>query len=131
MKRFLLYLFRWQLSTPILAPVVAFFKHSSSLFGTPEDWIGAAVANLIGGAIFFWVDRFIFTSGAVEVWNFKDNGICDQCGKEESLWRLVRAANYDKSDSVKHKPLFLCEKCSKEKTDELRKKGIKIRGKSK
>ena len=130
MKRFLLYLFRWQLSTPILAPVVAFFT-GSPIWGTVETWIGSAVANLIGGSIFYWVDRFIFTSGAVEVWNFKDNGICDQCGKEESLWRLVRAANYDKSDSVKHKPLFLCEKCSKEKTDELRKKGIKIIGKSK
>ena len=130
MKRFLLYLFRWQLSTPILAPVVAFFT-GSPIWGTAETWIGSTVANLIGGSIFYWVDRFIFTSGAVEVWNFKDNGICDQCGKEENLWRLVRAANYDKSDSVKHKPLFLCEKCSKEKTDELRKKGIKIRGKSK
>jgi len=58
----LLYLFRWQLSTPILAPVIAFFKHSPSIFGTKEDWIGSAIANLIGGLIFFWVDRFIFTS---------------------------------------------------------------------
>jgi len=61
-KRYLLYLFRWQLSTPILAPVIAFFKHSPSIFGTKEDWIGSAIANLIGGLIFFWVDRFIFTS---------------------------------------------------------------------
>jgi len=85
-------------------------------------------ANLIGGSIFFWIDRFIFTSYAVEVWQFKDKGTCDNCGKEENLWRLVRAPNYDKRDT---KPIFLCRECSKAKTDALRAKGIKIRGKSK
>lgn len=58
--QYCIYLIRWQLSTPILAPIVAIFKHSHSLFGTREDWIAATIANLIGGLIFFWVDRFIF-----------------------------------------------------------------------
>ena len=112
----------------MLAPVIAWFNGSPSWFGSPTDWLAAIVANAIGASIFFWVDRFIFTSSAVEVWNFKDKGVCDQCGKEESLWRLVRAPNYDKSKS---EPVFLCMSCSKAKTDELRAKGIKIRGKSK
>ena len=60
MSRYVLYLLRWQLSTPILAPVVALFR-GSSVFGSSKEWIGAAVANLIGGLIFFWVDRYIFT----------------------------------------------------------------------
>lgn len=119
MKRFVLYLVRWQLSTPILWLVV---KNMG-----PGIW-ATVIANLIGGAIFFWVDRFIFTSYAVEVWQFKDKGTCDRCGKQESLWRLVRAPNYERGDS---KPVFLCPKCSKEKTDELRASGIKVRGKSK
>ena len=53
MKRFCLYLLRWQLSSPILALCMAIFN----------DWgIVAAtiVANLIGGCIFFWVDKIIF-----------------------------------------------------------------------
>jgi hypothetical protein len=123
----LIYVARWELSTPILAPVIAWFSGSPDWFGTPTTRLASSVANAIGASIFFWVDRFIFTSGAVEVWNFKDSGVCDQCGKEESLWRLVKAPNYDKSQ---HEPKFLCMKCSKEKTDELRKRGIKIRGKS-
>jgi hypothetical protein len=123
----LLYLGRWQLSSLILSPAISLFN-GTSIWGTAETWAASCVANLVGGSIFFWVDRFIFTSGAVEVWNFKDNGVCDQCGKEESLWRLVKASNYDKSGS---EPKFLCMKCSKEKTDELRSKGIKVRGKSK
>ena len=58
MKRFALYLFRWQLSTPILWLVVR--NLGVGIWST-------IIANLIGGSIFFWVDRFIFTSKAVEV----------------------------------------------------------------
>lgn len=117
MKRFLLYLFRWQLSTPILWVVVR--RLGVGLWST-------ILANLIGGAIFFWVDRFIFTSKAIEVWHIRE-GRCDKCGTNSRLWRLVKAAGYDKSSS---KPVFLCLRCSKEKTDELRSKGIQVRGKS-
>jgi len=126
LKRFALYLLRWQLSTPLLAPIVAIFQ-GGSIWGTPESWIGSSVANLVGGLIFFWVDKFIFTSKAVEMWHFKEKGNCDECGKEASLWRLALAPNYDKRDA---EPKYLCMVCSKKKTDELRSKGIKIRGKS-
>jgi len=118
MKRFILYLIRWQLSTPILWLVVR--QMGASLYAT-------VIANLIGGAIFFWVDRFIFTSKAIEVWHIKE-GKCDKCGVTSHLWRLVKTVNYDKSDSP---PVFLCMKCSKEKTDALRAQGIPVRGKSK
>ena len=117
MKRFMLYLIRWQLSTPILWIVVR--KMGASLTST-------IIANLIGGAIFFWVDRFIFTSSIPEVWHVKE-GRCDSCGSNSHLWRLVKTAGYDKSSA---KPVFLCMKCSKEKTDQLRAEGIPVRGKS-
>jgi len=119
MRRFSLYLIRWQLSTPILYLVI---RNLGAGLGA------TIIANLVGGAIFFWVDRFIFTSKAVEIWHFKETGICNKCDKEESLWRLAKAPNYDKRDAV---PRYLCMSCSKKKTDRLRSKGIKIRGKSK
>jgi len=117
-RRLILYLIRWQLSTPILWLVVK--NLGVGIWAT-------VLANLIGGAIFFWVDKFIFTSKAVEMWHFKERGICDECGKETSLWRLVLAPNYDKRQA---EPKFLCMECSKRKTDELRAHGFKIRGKS-
>ncbi len=117
MRRFILYLFRWQLSTPILWLVVR--NMGTGVWST-------AIANLIGGTIFFWVDKFIFTSKAVEIWHIKE-GRCDNCGAASHLWRLVKAAGYDRSNA---KPLFLCIKCSKEKTDALRTRGIPVRGKS-
>ncbi len=117
MRRFILYLFRWQLSTPILWLVVR--KMGAGLLAT-------VLANLIGGSIFFWVDKFIFTSRAVEVWHIKE-GRCDNCGATSHLWRLVKTAGYDRSSA---RPQFLCMKCSKEKTDQLRAQGIPVRGRS-
>ena len=58
-KQYILYLLRWQLSSVILAPVIGIMKHTS-IVGNVSDWVSAIVANLIGGLIFFWVDRLIF-----------------------------------------------------------------------
>ena len=55
-KRLVLYLGRWQLSTPVLA--LCLF-----LLTARFNEIGATIiANLIGGLIFFWVDEKIFRS---------------------------------------------------------------------
>jgi hypothetical protein len=112
MKRFIFYLFRWQLSTPILWLIVR--QLGVGLGST-------IIANLVGGVIFFWVDRFIFTSPRLEVWHLKEKGICHRCGKEARLHRLVRAANYDRTDS---EPVFLCSQCSREKLAQLKARGI-------
>ena len=53
MKKFFLYLIRWQLSSPILAMCMVWM-------GGWNVAIATIVANLIGGCIFFWVDRWIF-----------------------------------------------------------------------
>ena len=52
-KKYALYLLRWQLSTPILTSCLVF------LSGLGELWATVA-ANLIGGLIFFWLDKWIF-----------------------------------------------------------------------
>jgi hypothetical protein len=62
------------------------------------------------------------------MWHIKE-GQCDNCKKFSNLYRLVLAPNYDRRKDMN--PKFLCYKCSKEKTDKLRAKGLKIRGRSK
>lgn len=52
MRRYLLYLFRWQLSSPVLYPIIILFKD--------HLLIATIVGNLVGGMIFFFVDRIIF-----------------------------------------------------------------------
>lgn len=81
------------------------------------------IANLIGGSIFFWVDRFIFTNKAIELWHYQDVGQCHRCGRKAGTWRLVKANNYDRSDSA---PIFLCQRCSEQKLKELKDRGIDI-----
>lgn len=53
LKKYLLYLFRWQLSTPVLAICFAWLAQYGTVFAT-------IIGNLIGGLIFFWVDKWIF-----------------------------------------------------------------------
>ena len=118
MLKFLLYACRWQLSTPILAPIVSYFKHSPTLLGTREDWIAASIANLIGACIFFWVDRFIF-SAKVQEWEFMALGRCADCGKYTAVRRLrYHPAGYDRRDDPD--PEFRCSECSKTKLASLK-----------
>jgi len=120
-KRYGAYLIRWQLSTPILAPVVAYFKNSPSVFGTMEDWIGSAVANLIGGLIFFWIDRFIFYHKLTfPIWQVEQDTICHDCGKEGRGYRLVKDDNLKYDKMKDSQPEFRCEKCSEAKYDVIK-----------
>ena len=48
------YLLRWQLSTLVLAPVIWMVGHPVA---------AAVVGNLIGGLLFYQVDRWIFEKG--------------------------------------------------------------------
>lgn len=54
-KKYLLYLIRWQLSTPVLAICFAWLVQYGTIFAT-------IIGNLIGGLIFFWIDKWIFRS---------------------------------------------------------------------
>lgn len=53
MKRLILYIIRWQLSTPILAICVDKLSDLGTMWAT-------IIANLIGALIFFIPDRYIF-----------------------------------------------------------------------
>ncbi len=88
LRRYALYLVRWQLSTPLLAVVLIWLDSLGALAAT-------VVANLIGGLIFFWVDRFIFTSSAIDPsWEVREQVHCADCGAVSRGYRLVRSGGY-------------------------------------
>jgi hypothetical protein len=117
-KRYGLYLLRWQLSTPVLALCIVFFAMLGPTWAT-------VIANLIGGMIFYFVDQFIFQSDKLSTsWDIKDKVQCVDCGKISRGYRLVKSKNYDKRHD-KH-PEFRCEKCSEEKSEELKKRGVYV-----
>lgn len=118
LKRYGLYLVRWQLSTPILAGVLFVLSQMDKITAT-------VIANLIGGLIFFWVDRFIFTSKRLDVeWEVREDIVCVDCGKTSRGYRVVKAGQYDKSQAAE--PEYRCEECSVKKAEELRQRGIKL-----
>ena len=123
--RFIIYAFRWQLSTPILAPVLILTVGMFSENETTNFWIATALANFIGASIFFWVDRIIFKARMRNpLWEVKDDFSCALCGKKGRCYRLFKARNYDRTDDKN--PIFLCEDCSRQKVEQLKNRGIKI-----
>ncbi len=103
-KKYLFYIIRWQLSTPILAIVLIWLANQNK-------WVATIVANLIGALIFFWVDRVIFkTNFTFPLWEVKEDIICHDCGKKCRGYRLIKDNKYDRINDKK--PEFRCEECS-------------------
>lgn len=117
LKRYGLYLLRWQLSTPILAVCLIVFASIGKVWST-------VLANLIGGLIFFWVDRFIFTDPCLgDIWGVAENVVCADCGKVDRGYRLVcsRGKKYDRRKDAE--PEFRCHECSIAREKELKASG--------
>lgn len=103
-KKYILYLIRWQLSTPILAIVLKLLSNMNTLTAT-------IIANLIGGLIFFWVDKIIFKKKSdVPLWEIKENVKCHDCNKVDRGYRIVEWGNYDRTEDKN--PQYRCKKCS-------------------
>ncbi|MCL2721430.1 MAG: hypothetical protein FWD47_08845 [Treponema sp.] len=113
-KKYLFYLARWQLSTPVLAIVLILLANMSTVAAT-------VIANLIGGLIFFWVDRFIFRSLSKEpLWEIRDNVVCYKCGKQGRGYRIAEWLGYNRKQDKN--PQFRCEECKDEKAQEVKEK---------
>jgi hypothetical protein len=118
LRKYFLYLIRWQLSTPILAVCVYYLTQSLGATWT------TVIANFIGGLIFFWVDRWIFRNTTIlhgELWETVTDVICADCGQvADKGYRLVRAAHYDRTGDKQ--PQFRCHDCSRAKYERDREK---------
>lgn len=113
LKSYSLYLIRWQLSTPILAIVLKVLSNMSTLTAT-------IIANLIGGLIFFWVDKYIFKrKSEVPLWEIKNNIVCPDCHKKAKGYRIVSWGNYDRFDDKN--PEYRCKECSIKKMNTINK----------
>jgi len=111
-KKYFFYLVRWQLSTPVLAIVLILLASFSTLTAT-------IVANLIGGLIFFWVDRFIFRSLSKNpLWEIRDDVVCYSCGKQGRGYRIAEWLGYNRKQDLN--PQFRCDECKDKKAEEVR-----------
>jgi len=112
--KFLLYVGRWQLSTPILWVVV-------SRLGTGIE--ATIIANLVGASIFFWIDKVIFRSRTQVAWEVLNDAECADCGIRGRLHRLILAPGasstvYDRREDPN--PEYRCASCRDGKLESLR-----------
>src|SRR5574344_3159613 len=106
-KQYILYLIRWQLSTPILAIVL-------SLLSSMNTWAATIIANFIGGLIFFWVDKIIFRKQSdLPLWEIKDDYEFYDCHQKTRCYRIVEWGKYDKTNDLH--PKYRCQSCSTKK----------------
>lgn len=90
-----------------------------------NKWVATIVANLIGSLIFVWVDKFIFKNTVLApLWEIQEDIKCSDCGEVSKGFRLVKTKNYDRTNDKD--PQFRCEKCSKNKLQELKDRGVKL-----
>ena len=61
MDKFLLYLGRWQLSGLVLGPVLALMTDTKIY--DPKIIAATILSNLVGGAVFFWIDKYLIFNG--------------------------------------------------------------------
>jgi len=114
-KQYLLYVLRWQLSSPILALCLYYFNYSVT--------VETIIANFIGANIFIGIDKHIFKqSVSFPLWQIQEEVKCVDCDEVCRGYRLVRTKNYDKMKDSKVE--FRCEKCSEKKLRELKSRGI-------
>ena len=103
-KRYAMYLLRWQASTFILAPVIA-------IAVCMVPWGSAALANLIGGLIFFWVDKLIFRKKKLRPqWEIVEKETCSDCGAVGVSYRITEYKKYDRTEDKK--PQYRCWNCA-------------------
>jgi len=112
-KKYLLYLGRWQLSTPILACVLV-------LLSTLPTILATVIANLVGGLMFFWIDKLIFsTICTTPHWEIKEDITCVDCGATHTTgYRIVEWLDYNKQTDPE--PKYRCIVCKDVKKDKIR-----------
>jgi len=121
MTRYLLYITRWAV---LAIPGALFFNWFIDITQIQNVYIAMLISQAFLGCIVYFIDKYIFRDNWFEVWENKQ-GVCNKCGKEDNLRRLVMTEKYDRRKDTN--PSFLCPICSGEKTKELEEKGIVVK----
>ena len=111
MLKYILYILRW---TVLAIPGALFFNKVKEIFGIENVYLAMIISQAMMGAMVYFLDKLIFTSGAVPIpWEIKPRGVCVDCGHVGKCYRMQGekccelGQNEDSS--------FRCEKCALKK----------------
>ena len=109
MVKYLLYVLRW---TVLAVPGALFFNKVRQIFGIEDVYLAMVVSQAMMGAMVYFVDRLIFTSGKVPIpWEIKPHAVCADCGRTGRCYRVAGAKCCEVEDRA-GVPGFRCEECA-------------------
>ena len=117
MIKYILYVLRW---TVLAIPGALFFNKVRELFGIDSVYLAMIISQAIMGAMVYFVDRLIFTSGAVPIpWEIKPRGVCAECGHVGKCYRMPGEKCCAPGQMAEGNS-FRCEKCALRKIKETK-----------
>lgn len=115
MTKYFLYVLRW---TVLAIPGALFFNKVRELLDINNVYIAMVISQAMMGAMVYFLDRLIFTSGAVSIpWEIKPRGACIDCGQVGKCYRMP-GEKCCETGSRTEENSFRCEKCALRKIKE-------------
>ncbi len=116
MIKYILYVLRW---TVLAIPGALFFNKVRELLHIDNVYLAMIISQAMMGAMVYFVDRLIFTSGAVPVpWEIRPTGTCAECGRVGRCYRMPGERCCESRDEPPESS-FVCEKCARRKLKEI------------
>jgi hypothetical protein len=110
MVKYLLYVLRW---TVLAIPGALFFNQVRQILDIQNVYVAMVISQAMMGAMVYFVDRAIFTSGAVAIpWEIKPKATCVDCGLMGTCYRPAGAKCCETTSEQRKEPGFRCEECS-------------------
>src|SRR5512145_1457965 len=116
MLKYFLYILRWIV---LAVPGALFFNEVRRIFGIENVYVAMVISQAVMGAVVYFADRLIFTSGVLPVpWEIKPRGVCSECGRVGRCYRVAGERCCETPDKVE-KPDFRCEACEVKKIQQM------------
>jgi len=114
--KYALYVLRWVI---LAIPGALFFNKVRQIFGINDVYAAMIISQALMGAMVYFIDRLIFTSGAVPIpWEIRPKGVCADCGRVGKCYRVAGKRCCEDRES-KEKPDFRCEVCAVKRMQQI------------
>jgi hypothetical protein len=105
--KYLLYVLRWVV---LAVPGALFFNKAREILGIENVYAVMVISQAVMGAMVYFLDRLIFTSGAIPIpWEIKPRGVCPDAAGEKCC----------EVTSKTQEPDFICENCAVKKIQHM------------
>ncbi len=116
MVKYLLYVLRWIV---LAIPGALFFNKVREYLGIENVYAVMLISQAVMGAMVYFVDRLIFSSGAVPIpWEIKQRAVCSDCGRVGKCYRPAGAKCCELGAGTGETG-YRCENCAVKKVQQI------------